>query len=1085
MRFISCCLGGAGYCPFFRRLLAAGLFTAGLFIIVFQSRAAPLRPPADGGAASRHLPAFSWVLKGNVTNTRNEPVNGASVSVKGSAGGVSTDKNGAFMIEVASESDSLIVSAVGYRSKTVAIGNARNLDVVLEEDLEKQKMDEVVVVAYGQQKKESMVSSITTVNPKEIKGPTSNLTTMLAGRIAGMISYQRSGEPGADNASFFIRGITSFGAGKIDPLILIDGMESTPTDLARMQPDDIAGFSVLKDAAASSLYGARGANGVILLTTKSGTESKIKVNFRFENSVSSNTQNFKLADNITYMKLANEAVLTRTPPGSKSAPQPYSQTKIDRTAAGWNPMLYPNNDWMGILIKDYTMNQRFNMNLAGGGKVARYYIAGTFNIDNGVLKNDALNRYDNNIKLKSYQVRSNVNIKLTPTTEGIVRTSGTFDDYQGPIGGGAGIFSQALSSNPVLFPAVYPASALPLVKHPLFGNALIGSGNVFYNNPYANMVAGFQQYNTSTLNVQIEVKQDFDFITKGLSARVMGYTQRYSYFDLSRRFNPFFYGATPTDSKGEHYNLVLLNEQQTPPPTEYLNYQPGIRKANTTTYMEAAVNYNRTFHEKHAIGGLLVTILRNYLTANADDLQAALPARNQGLSGRFTYGYDNRYLFETNFGYNGSERFAKNNRYGFFPSVGVAWNVSNEQFFEPLRSAVSRLKLRATYGLVGNDQIGNPADRFFYMANVNLNGGNLGGFGTDYSYSRPGVSITRYPNENITWEKSKTTNIGMDLTVLKSLNLVVDVYRQHRSNILMKRSFIPTTMGLAADIQANVGEAESKGIDVSLDYNRTFGDLWISGRGTFTYATSKLLVNEEPDFGNLTYLSHVGNSLGQNYGYIAERLFVDDEEVRNSPRQAFGTGLEPVRGGDIKYRDVNGDGIISSLDIVPLGLPTSPEIVYGFGVSTGYKKFDISGFFQGSARSSFWIDPSAITPFALNGANQNGLLQVIADSYWSEDNRDMRAFWPRLSSTVNANNTQTSNWWMRNGSFLRLKSVELGYNLSGRSVTRWGIGSIRIYASGTNLFVKSSFKLWDPEQGGNGLGYPLQRVYNFGVNVQF
>lgn len=1027
-------------------------------------------------------------ITGKVTDLKGEPLPGVSVTLKGNTkNGSVTDGQGKYTLKLTSGGGTIVFTFVGYQKQEVAIAGRNTINVELKED--DNSLEEVgIVVAYGKQKKESMVSSITTINPKELKGPTSNLTTMLAGRLSGVVAYQRSGEPGSDNAQFFIRGITSFGAGKIDPLILIDGMESTPTDLARMQPDDISGFSVLKDAAASSLYGARGANGVILVTTKSGSDGKTKFNFRAENSISSNTQNFQLADNITYMKLANESVLTRTIPGFKSAPEPYSKTKIDRTAAGWNPLLYPNNDWVNTLIKDYTMNQRFNMNMNGGGRVAQYYIAGTFNIDNGVLKNEALNKYDNNIKLKSYQVRSNVNVKLTPTTEGIVRTSGTFDDYQGPIGGGAAIFGQALSSNPVLFPAVYPASALPLVKHPLFGNALIGSGNVFYNNPYANMVSGFQQYNTSTLNIQLEVKQDFKFITPGLTARLMTYTQRYSYFDLSRRFNPFYYGATPTDSRGENYNLSLLNEQAIPAPTEYLNYQFGDRKANTRTYMEAAVNYSRTFHEKHAIGGLLITTMSNYLTANATDLQSALPARNQGLSGRLTYGYDGRYLFEGNFGYNGSERFARNNRFGFFPSVGVAWNASNEKFFESLKSTISNLKFRATYGLVGNDQIGNEKDRFFYLANVDLNSFVAGGFGTDYRYNRPGVSISRYPNENITWEKSQTTNLGMDLTLFNSLNLVVDVYKSHRSNILMQRAFIPSTMGLAASIQANVGEAESKGVDLSLDYNRTFGDVWIQGRGTFTYATSKLLVNEEPDFGNLTYLSKVGNSLGQNYGYIAERLFVDDEEVRNSPRQAFGNGLDPVRGGDIKYRDVNGDGIISSLDIVPLGLPTSPEIVYGFGLSAGYKKFDISGFFQGSGRSSFWIDPAKITPFAISGdfGNlQNGLLKGIADSYWSEDNRNMQAFWPRLSSTVNANNSQTSNWWMRNGSFLRLKTVELGFNLSGKSVERLGIGSLRIYANATNLFVKSSFKMWDPEQGGNGLGYPLQKVFNFGLNVQF
>lgn len=1036
-------------------------------------------------SATRLMAQTTGVITGKVTDTAGIGLPGVSVLLKGTKSGVTTGTSGTYSVSAPDGKGILVFSFVGYRRIEQDIAGRKVVNVTMQED--NSALNEVVVVAYGQQKKESMVSSITTINPKELKGPTSNLTTMLAGRLSGVVAYQRSGEPGADNAQFFIRGITSFGSGKIDPLIMIDGMESTPNALARIQPDDIAGFSVLKDAAAAALYGARGANGVVLVTTKSGVDGTTKFGVRFENSLSTNTQNFKLADNITYMNLANEAVLTRNPLGVL----PYSQTKIDRTAAGVNPYLYPSNNWIDMLIKDHTMNQRFNMNLTGGGKVAQYYIAGTFNQDNGVLKSESGNNFDNNVNLKSYEVRSNVNVRLTPTTEGIVRTSGAFDDYNGPVGGydangnringGARVFASALSSNPVLFPATYPSSALTTVDHPLYGNATLSSDLPGYVNPYAQMVSGFQQYNTSTLNVQLELKQDFKFVTPGLTARLMAYTQRYSYFDLARAYTPFYYSASPTSADGRNYNLSLLNEATA---TEYLNYQEGAKVQNTTTYMEVAVNYNKTFKEKHAISGLLVTILRNYLTANAGNLQASLPFRNQGLSGRFTYGYDNRYIMEANFGYNGSERFAENHRFGFFPSVGVAWNVSNEKFMEPVKNVVSKLKFRATYGLVGNDQIGRNEDRFFYLSNVNLNDANRRSwFGTNYGYVKPGVSILRYANEDITWEKVKSTNIGMDLGLFNNAaNLIVDVYHSNRSNMLLPRSTIPTTMGLAAGIQANVGEAEGQGVDVSFDYNKSFGKMWLQGRGTFTYATTKVLVNEEPDYDqNIAYLSKVGNPLSQVYGLIAERLFVDDTEVKNSPFQNFGE----VKGGDIKYRDVNGDGQISSLDVVPLGLPTTPEIIYGFGLSAGYHNFDVSGFFQGSARSSFWIDPGRITPFAFNGGAQNGLLEIIANDHWSEDNRNVRAFWPRLDQNVSSNNTQTSNWWMRNGAFLRLKSVEIGYNITDKFLKKYGLTSVRVYANGTNLFVKSSFKLWDPEQGSNGLGYPVQKVFNFGLNVQF
>ncbi len=1016
----------------------------------------------------------SFTVSGKVVDNKGLVMPGVSVTIKHTKIGTISTVQGDYTIKVPKRADTLVFSFLGYVKQEIAVNDRRTIDVVLLDD--KNDLNEVVVVAYGTQKKESMVSAITTINPKELKGPTSNLTTMLAGRIAGLISYQRSGEPGADNASFFIRGITTFGSGKIDPLILIDGMESTSTALARLQPDDIAGFSILKDAAASSLYGARGANGVILVTTKSGKAGDTKFNVRFENSTSSNTQNFALADNITYMKLANEAALTRNP----LAPLPYTQNKIDNTQAGNNPLLYPSNNWIGQLIKNYTNNQRLNLNLSGGVNKAQYYIAGTINQDNGVLKAQTGNNFNNNVSLRSYEIRSNINVKLTSSTEAILRTSGDFDDYNGPVGGGGQVFNSALNANPVLFPATFPASNLPLVKHPLFGNAARGSNGDVYDNPFADMVSGFQQYSTSTLNVQLELKQDLKFITEGLSARGMVYTQRYSYFTVSRQYNPFYYAASPSINDPRGYVLTLLNDNSA---TEYLNYNEGAKTVNTTTYGEVALNYNRTFNKVHNVSGLLIGIQRNYLTGNAGDLQSSLPFRNQGVSGRLTYGYDNRYLFETNFGYNGSERFAKNNRYGFFPSVGVAWNVSNEKFFSGLSKTINNLKLRATYGLVGNDQIGNPNDRFFYLSNVNLNDGSYGSyFGENYAYSRPGVSISRYANDGITWEKSKKINLGMDLGLFDALNITIDAYKERRSNILMQRAYIPTTLGLTAPVSANVGVAEGKGVDVAMDYNKSFGNAWLQMRGTFTYAASKLLVNEEPNYpANEQYLSRVGQSLGEVYGLVAERLFVDDADVKNSPKQNYGE----VRGGDIKYRDLNGDGQITDLDMINgLGYPTTPEIIYGFGFSFGYKNFDISTFFQGSARSSFFIDPNAISPFVANGPYQHGLLDVIAKDHWSEDNRNLYALWPRLGLTENANNNEPSNWWMRNGAFLRMKTAEIGYSIKERALKRFHISSLRIYANGTNLFLISAFKLWDPEQGSNGLGYPVQKVFNVGINVQ-
>jgi TonB-linked SusC/RagA family outer membrane protein len=1032
-------------------------------------------------------------ITGKVVASDNEmPIPGVNVIEKGTSNGVSTDFDGNYSITVSSENAILEFTYIGFTSKDVPVEGRSQINVSLNPDIE--SLDETVVVGFGGvKKKANVVSSITSVNPSELKGPTSNLTTMLAGRVSGMIAVQRSGEPGADNSDFFIRGLGSFGAGKVNPLILIDGIESTTRDMARLQPDDIASFSVLKDAAASAVYGARGANGVVLIQTKMGREGKTRFQFRSETRVSTNTQNFNFADNITYMNLANEAALTRNP----EAQLPYNQNKIYRTSIGDDPYLYPSNNWIDQLIKDYTVNQGYNISASGGGEKARYYISGTYNVDNGLLDVEGINNFNNNIKLRNYSVRSNLDLDLTPTTTGIIRVYGQFDDYNGPVGGrdqngnlingGQRVFNLTLWSNPVKFPAVYPSENLPYIQHPLFGGAPTGfnSNNILIN-PYAEMVRGYQTNKASTLQAQVELKQDFGFITEGLTARAMGYLRRYSYYEVARQYNPFYYDSNISPVTGELVLNVLNDGGQGSiglPGTEYLNYGEGAKILNSRAHLETAISYNRTFNEVHSVSGMLLNYIESFETGNAGSVQSSLPNRNHGISGSFSYGYDSKYLVEFNFGYNGSERFAMGHRYGFFPSVGLGYSISNETFWEPWDDVVSELKFRGTYGKVGNDQIGNVGDRFFYLSNVNLNDPNYGAaFGETFGYYRNGVFIERYANENIGWEESTQINLGLDLELYNSLNLVVDVFRQRRDNILQVRSNIGSTLGLTAIPSTNFGEAESRGLDASLTYNKQLSQDWYTQfRGNFTYSTNEILEYDELNYpAELAYRSRIGQNVSQTYGYIAERLFVDNEETINTAAQ-FGD----YTGGDIKYNDVNGDGVITENDMVPLGYPTIPEIVYGFGGTVGYKEFDFSLFFQGIGRTSFFINPHNISPFVINGSAQNGLLNVIAEDHWSESERDLYSFWPRLSDTFIENNNQSSSWWMRDGSFLRLKTVEAGYNLPPKFLSKFGIRALRIYFTGNNLAVWSKFKIWDPEMGGNGLGYPIQSVYSLGVKVDF
>jgi len=1045
------------------------VFLISLSLFLAATSMAPMQGKSSMENASQTQQRLVKV-HGRVTDTSGEPVIGAAVMVKGSTIGAITDINGNYILNNVPSGSLIEISYVGMGAEEYSVTNQP--EQVLDVELSASSLDDAVVVAFGTQKKSSMVSSIESISPKELKVPSSNLTTALAGRVSGLIAYQRSGEPGADDVSFFIRGVTTFGY-KVDPLILIDGVESTATDLSRLQPDDIAAFSILKDATATALYGARGANGVIQVQTKSGEVGKAKVSVRLENSFSANTKDIELADPITYMRLANEAARTRNP----LAPLQYSQEKIDRTARGEDPIRFPANDWGSMLLKKVTPNQRLNMNVSGGGNVARYYIAATFNNDNGNLKMDKRNNFNSNINLKTYQLRANVNINITKTTEAIVRTSGTFDDYRGPLTNGSDIYRLIMQSNPVMFPAYYPQEMMPDVNHILFGNAPrggSGAASADYKNPYAEMVRGYKDYGRSNIDMQLELKQDFSFITKGLRARALFSTNRYSFYEVSRQYNPYYYylgiGST---------SLMFLNENETDEdkkPTEYLNYKENYKDVTYRTYIEAAVDYNRTFGD-HSVSGLLVYQNSNLVKANQGTLQKSLPYRNQGLSGRFTYGLKERYLAEFNFGYNGSERFHQKERYGFFPAVGLAWVMSNEDFWNKVSNIVDVFKLKGTYGVVGNDAIGGEDDRFFYLSQVNLDDGNKGyWWGEDMNHGYHGVSINRYANPDITWEKSYKMNVGFEMSLWKCVRVEFDYFREKRTNILMDRTSIPANVGLAATAKANLGKARSHGCDASIDINKSFASgWWVQGRANFTYATSQFLEYEEPEY-NEKYKSRIGNSLRQWYGLIAERLFIDDADVANSPVQTFG----PYGPGDIKYVDVNNDGQITSLDEVPLGYPTDPEIVYGFGFSFGKNGIDLSAFFQGAARSSFWINADETSPFY----NDHALLKAYADDHWDENNRNIYALWPRMSLDKSENNTKTSSWFMRNGAFLRLKSLELGYTFNDYK-NKLFFDSIRLYLSGTNIFCISGFDLWDIEMGGEGFNYPLQRTFNIGIQLNF
>lgn len=1014
-------------------------------------------------------------ISGVVSDQNGDPLPGVTVQVVGVQGGVITDSDGKYSID-ASPNNQLRFQFVGMKTATVTVGSGKTLNVTMDEDAE--LLDEVTISAFAAQKKESVVSSIETINPKELRIPSSNLTTALAGRLAGVISYQRSGEPGNDNAQFFVRGVTTFGYAS-SPLILLDGFEVSSTDLARIDPDNIAQFAVLKDATAAALYGSKGANGVIMVTTKKGVAGKPKISVRADFRLSEPTKVLDMVDGVNYMKLYNEAQFNDNP-----LLEPYySAQKIQNTIDNLNEYAYPNLNWYDVMFKSNTINQHYNMNISGGGSVVRYYLSVSYDKDTGILRDNKLNNFKNNIDIDRFNILANITIDLTPTTKMDINMNSIFENFTGPLNSTNDIFASVIATNPVEFPKYYlPDEKTAFVKQTLFGSDATGS----MVNPYAEMVRGYKDGSLGRITSQFSIDQNLDVITKGLMARAKVSIKSDNKQENYRSYNPYYYNIKSYDEFTDKYVL-----QQVIQGSDALGNPSINREGEFKFYVEGGLTYSNTFNDNHDVSGLLIYTqeeTKDTGLGSGATIQLSLPRRNQGLRTRVNYSFMQRYLAEASLTYTGSEKFDKSHRWGIFPAFGLGYIVSNESFWKPVEDIMPTLKFKYSWGKVGNDQIAGAGDRFFFLSDISGEGGYR--WGSNFNTSYGGFRINRYANPMITWEIAVKQNVGFEMDLLKNraVKLTLEYFKENREQIYQARANLPASMGLTSPVYGNVGEVKSGGWDGSLDLNHSFNkDAWITGRLNFTYAHNEYVENEEPEY-RWKYLSNIGWPINTEKGYIAERLFIDQADVNNSPVQELGS---VPQAGDIKYKDINGDGRINSDDKVHIGYPTVPEITYGFGLSGGYKNFDVSCFFQGQDRVSFFIDPNGrrdnpdrygILPFA----GHRGALQIIADDHWSPNNPVSHAFWPRLSATFNANNSeQYSTWWLRNGRFLRLKTLEFGYTLPQKTMKLLPFEMVRFYFTGQNLLAFSSFDLWDPEMAGSGLSYPLQRVYNVGVNVTF
>lgn len=987
-------------------------------------------------------------VTGTITDAVDgSPLIGVNIKLKGTTTGVISDIDGNYSIEVDSRKSILIFSYIGYKTREVPVEDLGVINVKLTSDNE--LLDEVVIVGSGTQKKVSVTGAISSVKGAALKAPSSSLTSSLAGRLAGVMVNTTSGEPGSAS-EFYIRGISTFG-GRKTPLILLDDVEISSTDLNNIPAETIESFSILKDASATAIYGSRGANGVMLVTTKSGQENtKTQINVTVENSFQSIMNFPKFVDGATWMELYNEGQRNR---GATSLM--YSQERIDNTRNKVNPYVYPDVNWRDLLFKDMAMSQRANVNLQGGGSRVSYYMSLNVNHDSGLLDSPQIYSFNNNINNLSYNFQNNLQVKVTPTTKIRLNMNAQIQNRKGPNYKTQDLFIMTHTANPIFFPATLPAQKGD--KHMRFGNAILSNATL-RTNPYAHMASSFKQVDENMMHTTMRIDQTLDFVTKGLSANALIHFKNTSSQAFTRSIEPYYYRITKWTPGTDQYDMERLGTSG----TEYIYTSDISRYTERTITMQFQLDYKRQFG-MHNVGGMLMYMQRDFK-------RDVLPNRNQGFSGRFTYDYGQRYLAEFNFGYNGTERLARADRFEFFPAMSLGWVISNEAFFEPLRDKVDNLKVRASFGEVGSDDLDYPTN-FVYIDQVSLD--KIGWTtGDNFNTYKVGPQLERYAVQNACWERSQKLDVGIDITLFRNWNIIFDYFHEKRYNILMMRAAWPNMIGFSNALPYSpIGEMSNQGYEVSTSYSTQIGkNLTIDFRGNFTYTKNKYVYIDEI-WHEYPWQIKTGRPLSYQYGYVAEGLFGSQEEIDNHAKQELGSTPMP---GDIKYRDLNGDGVINSYDQAFISeLGKDPRIQYGFGVNLTYKKWDLGVFFNGSAMRKINMNKDGgVHPF---GAESHNVFQYVAENRWTEENQNPHAQYPRLGITNSEtdNNRQNSTYWLRNGNFLRFKQLEVGYTF------KYG----RVYLTGDNIAVFSPFKEWDPEL--EWYKYPLQRTFNIGLQLNF
>ena len=1000
-------------------------------------------------------------ISGTVTDAAGEALIGVSVTVKDAKGlGTITNIDGKYSIKI-QQYQTLVFSYIGYKPVSVLVkGDKKVIDVQMSEE-KTNAIDEVVVTGLGTQKKLTVTGAITNVDVSQMKQfPSSNFTNALAGNVPGIIAMQSSGQPGKSTSRFWVRGISTFGA-SASAMILVDGFERNNID--DLNIEDIESFSVLKDASATAIYGSKGANGVILITTKHGKAGKININVKGEASYNTRTITPKFIDAPTYANLLNEARVTRN-----LAPQ-YQPEELALIRSGLDPDFYPNVDWSKLLLKNGAMSYRADLSMSGGGNTARYFVSLSYVEDQGMYNTDETLRkkYDTNANYKRWNYRMNVDIDVTPTTIIKLGVSGNLNKRNSPGLGDQYLWSELFGFNALSSPVLYSNGYVPA-----YGN------NIHQMNPWVSSTrTGYNEEWDNNIQTNVTVEQKLDFITKGLS-----FTGRFGYDTYNSnhiyyRLWPAMYHANSRDSQGNIIWDKLFEETSMS--------QTSGGDGSRHEFLEALLRWDRTFDKLHNFSAVSrFTQDERIQTRNiGTDIKNSVSKRNQGLAGQLTYNYALRYFIDFNFGYNGSENFADHRRYGFFPAFSLAWNVAEEPLVKKALPWLNMFKLRYSWGKVGNDNMG----RFPYLYTLDYTP-NIGyNWGSNLSSGTiPGIHYTQMASPNVTWEIARKTDFGFDFVAFDNkFSLTMDYFHEKRTGIFIQRMFLPDITGLESYPWANVGAVKSQGFDGNFQYKDHIGEINWTVRGNITYSKNTILERDEEN-NVYAYQYGKGYRVNQQRGLIALGLFRDYDDIRNSPKQSWGT----VQPGDIKYKDVNGDGIVDDGDRVAIGATDTPSLIYGLGASVSWRGFDLNLHFQGAGKYTFLINSGAVNAF--RDGRWGNILQGITDNRWissdisgTKETENPNAPYPRLSYGYNLNNQQSSSFWLRNGRFLRLKNLDIGYTLPKPMVNTIHLESVRIYISGQNLITWSPFKLWDPELDSRQRGqiYPITRSFTAGIQI--